>query len=48
MLHRHSGKGYATEAARATLNHAQRELGVERVIAIDAAGRIDRRVAPAF
>ena len=43
MLHRHSGKGYATEAARATLKHAQRELGLERVIAITTAINVGSR-----
>ncbi|WP_412069973.1 GNAT family N-acetyltransferase [Rubrivirga sp. IMCC43871] len=31
---RHAGKGYATEAARATLAHARRDLGLARVVAI--------------
>jgi len=35
-LARHSGKGYATEAARAVLAHARRELGHETILAITA------------
>lgn len=30
----HWGKGYATEAARAVMEHGRRELGVERIVAI--------------
>ena len=33
---RHAGRGYATEAARATLAHARRDLGMDRVVAITA------------
>ena len=38
ILERHHGRGYATEAARATLNHARRDLGLTRVLAITSAG----------
>lgn len=34
MLARHHGRGYATEAARATLAHARHTLGIDRVLAI--------------
>ena len=34
MLARHHGRGYATEAARATLAHARHHLGMDRVLAI--------------
>jgi len=33
FLERHHGQGYATEAARATLDHASRDLGLTRVLA---------------
>ena len=33
-LERHSGKGYATEAARAVLAHAREALGLEKIAAI--------------
>ncbi|HEV2531525.1 GNAT family N-acetyltransferase [Phenylobacterium sp.] len=35
-LERHSGQGYATEAARAVLAHAQAALGHETILAITA------------
>ncbi len=34
FLDAHAGRGYATEAARATLEHARRDLGLARVLAI--------------
>lgn len=34
FLERHHGRGYATEAARATLEHARRDLGLTRVLAV--------------
>ncbi|MGE3175437.1 MAG: GNAT family N-acetyltransferase [Planctomycetota bacterium] len=34
FLHRHCGRGYATEAGRAVLDHAFAVLGLERVLAI--------------
>lgn len=34
ILARHAGRGYATEAARETLVHARRDLGMTRVLAI--------------
>lgn len=34
LLERHGGKGYATEAARAVLAHAQQVLGLKTVFAI--------------
>lgn len=34
LLGSHAGLGYATEAARATLAHARRDLGLTRVLAI--------------
>ena len=34
MLARHHRRGYATEAARATLAHARHDLGMDRVVAI--------------
>ena len=34
ILERHHGRGYATEAARATLEHARRDLGLTHVLAI--------------
>jgi RimJ/RimL family protein N-acetyltransferase len=33
-LARHSGKGYATEAARVVLKHAQEALGLQTILAI--------------
>ncbi|MFC3070151.1 GNAT family N-acetyltransferase [Phenylobacterium soli] len=36
FLERHSGKGYATEAARVVLNHARQVLGVGKLAAITA------------
>lgn len=38
LLGRYAGLGYATEAARATLAHARRDLGLTRVLAITAPG----------
>jgi len=35
-LERHSGKGYATEAARVVLRHAQEVIGLKTVLAITA------------
>lgn len=35
-LERHSGKGYATEAARVVLRHAQEVLGLKTILAITA------------
>jgi len=37
---RHAGHGYATEAARATLVHARRDLGMTRVVAITDADHV--------
>ena len=37
VLARHAGRGYATEAARATLAHAAADLGMSRVVAITGA-----------
>jgi [ribosomal protein S5]-alanine N-acetyltransferase len=37
-LARHSGQGYATEAARAVLAHAREVLGLETVLAITSPG----------
>jgi|SRR5688572_4660235 len=34
FLERHRGAGYAEEAARGTLDHARRDLGLERIAAI--------------
>jgi len=36
FLERHGGKGYATEAARAVLAHAQRVMGLKTIFAITA------------
>jgi ribosomal-protein-alanine N-acetyltransferase len=36
FLERHSGQGYATEAAAALLDHARETLGLEAVVAITA------------
>ena len=37
-LARHSGKGYATEAARVVLRHAQEGLGLKKIAAITSPG----------
>jgi len=37
-LARHSGKGYATEAARAVLAHARQALGLKTILAITSPG----------
>ncbi|HEX3701201.1 MAG TPA: GNAT family N-acetyltransferase, partial [Phenylobacterium sp.] len=37
-LARHSGKGYATEAARVVLRHAREVLGLPKVAAITSPG----------
>ena len=45
ILGAHHGRGYATEAARATLTHARTDLGLDRVVAfIDADNVASRRV----
>lgn len=36
FLARHSGKGYATEAARVVLAHAREELGLKKIAAVTA------------
>jgi RimJ/RimL family protein N-acetyltransferase len=36
FLQRHWGRGYAVEAARAVLRHAQHDLGLKRLVAITA------------
>jgi RimJ/RimL family protein N-acetyltransferase len=36
FLQRHWGRGYALEAARAVLRHAQHDLGLKRLVAITA------------
>lgn len=38
FLPRHRGRGYAREAAAATLDHARRVLGLGRIVAITAPG----------
>jgi RimJ/RimL family protein N-acetyltransferase len=40
VLARHSGKGYATEAARVVLKHAREVMGLPKVAAITAPGNV--------
>ncbi|PAP78582.1 GNAT family N-acetyltransferase [Rubrivirga marina] len=40
LLAVHAGRGYATEAARATLAHARRDLGLARVLAITSPANV--------